>query len=211
MSDRASRSFLVSHASPRVLFASGAGLLPAFLFQQDLVLRGLLIVLFLAINAASGRRVRLLQYGLVGAGIVIFNLVMPTGRVLVTLLGLPVTEGALKSGLFKATAMIGLISLSQFSIRSDLRFPGRIGGLLATSLMYFERIIGEKRVIDRKDIIGSLDSILLAVHFAAPESGSARPQVKTTAAGAALLILVVLASWAALGWSYLHPRLFWGW
>ncbi len=204
-------SFLAANASPRVLFAAGAALLPAFLFQQDLVLRAVLFVVFLLLNAVSGRRVRVLQYAFVGAGIAVFNLIIPTGRVLVSILGLPVTEGALKSGVAKALAMIGLVALSQFSIRADLRFPGKVGGLLGASLQYFERIMGQRRSIDRRDIIGSIDRVLLSVHSAQPgERDPAAGRPRTTIAAAALLASVVLASWGALAWTFVHPRPFWG-
>ena len=204
------QSFLGSQASSRALFIAGAALLPAFLFQQDLVIRMALFLIFVGLNAASGRKPRLLQYALVGAGIVAFNLVIPTGRVLVSILGLPLTEVALKTGVSKATAMVGLISLSLFSIRSDLRLPGRFGGLLGTSLLYFERIMGQRRAIDRRDLVGSIDAVLLSVHQAPRVAGRSTPRIRTRAAAAGLLVFVVIAAWGALGWTLVHPRPFWG-
>ncbi len=203
-------TFLTAQASPRALFAAGAALLPAFLLQEDITLRAALFCLFLVLNAASGRRIRLLQHLLVGAGIVVFNLVIPTGRVLFSVLSLAVTEGALKSGLYKSTAMIGLIALSQFSIRAELRFPGRIGGLLGTSLLYFERIMAEKRILDRRDIVGSVDAILLSVHREPVGPDPSQPRGRTSPGGAALLALVVMACWGALVWTFVHPRPIWG-
>ena len=203
-------SFLGSRASSRALFLSGAALLPAFLFQQDLVIRAALFLLFIGLNVASGRRPRLLQYVLVGAGIVVFNLVIPTGRVLVSVLGLPLTEVALKSGVSKATAMVGLIALSLFSIRSDLRLPGRFGGLFGTSLLYFERIMGQRRAINRKDLIGSIDAVLLSAHQVPPTPPADEARVRTRPAAATVLVLVVLVSWGALAWTFVHPRPFWG-
>jgi heptaprenyl diphosphate synthase len=200
----------MARASPGALFAAGAALLPAFLFQQDIVLRTILFVMFLVLNAVSGRGVRLLQYLLVAAGIVIFNLVIPTGRILISPLGLPVTEVALKAGLSKATAMVGLIALSRFSIRADLRFPGRLGGLLGASLMYFERIMGQRRSIDRRDIIGSIDAMLLSIHGAPSDPDPSRPPVRTSPGAAAVLIAVAGAAWSALGWTFVHPHPFWG-
>jgi heptaprenyl diphosphate synthase len=192
------------------LFLAGAVLLPAFLFQQDLVIRSALFLLFMGLNVASGRRPRLLQYVLVGAGIVVFNLVIPTGRVLVSVSGLPITEVALKTGVSKATAMVGLIALSLFSIRSDLRLPGRFGGLLGRSLLYFERIMGERRAIDRRDLIGSIDAVLLSVHQAPLTPNPSAARVRTSAVAGGLLVLIVIASWGALAWTLVHPRPFWG-
>jgi hypothetical protein len=205
------KGFLVKNASASMLFVAGALLFPSFLLQQDIAVRGMQIALFLMLNALSGRRVRVVQYVVVGAGIVLFNLVIPTGRVLVAPLGLAVTEGALKSGLLKATAMTGLIALSQFSIRAELRLPGRMGGLIGRSLYYFERIMGGRRKIDRRDIIGSVDALLLDVQNMKP----ARPtrqagRMRTTPVGWAVLLLCVAASWGIYIFTLLHPHPLWG-
>jgi hypothetical protein len=202
---------LAAVASPGMLFSVGALLIPAFLLQRDLAIRAAQILLFISLNALSGRRVRILQFIVVSAGIVGFNLVIPTGKVLFTVLGFALTEGALKSGLAKATAMSGLIALSQFSIRADLRLPGSIGGLLGGSLFYFERIMAGRKRIDRRDIIGSLDSLLLEIHGSGRGAVAARQQrVETTAAGFAVLALILLANWGALVLTVLRPHLFWG-
>ncbi len=206
-------------ASPQALFFCGALLFPPFLLQQDLVVRAGLIALFVALNALAGRRIRILQSILVAAGIVAFNLVLPTGRVLLSPMGLPITEGALKSGLMKATAMTGLIFLSRFSIRPNLRLPGRIGGLIGRSLFYFEAIMSQRRRIDRKDIIGSIDALLLAVTEGGGPQGDGVPSGQPVAApdgttarwkGLAALIATVLLTWAAYAATLVHPRPFWG-
>jgi len=209
--DTSGGPWLRINTSPGVLFAAGALLFPAFLMQQDLVVRALQIVLFITFNAFSGRRVRPVQFLIVSTGIVLFNLVIPTGRVLVSVLGLPLTEGALKSGLFKATAMTGLIALSQFSIRSDLRLPGRLGGLIGRSLFYFEKIMGERRRIDRRDIIGSIDRLLLEVQGPAAPGTQAKAEGSTsTWSGVLALAVIVCVNWGALVVTLVHPRPFWG-
>ena len=206
--DSARGPWLPANTSPGVLFAAGALLLPAFLMQQDLVVRALQIVLFIALNAFSGRRVRPVQFLVVSVGIVLFNLVIPTGRILASVLGLPLTEGALKSGIFKATAMTGLIALSQFSIRSDLRLPGRLGGLIGRSLFYFEKIMGERRRIDRRDIIGSIDRLLLEVQGAAAPGTLAEAERRTSTCGGVLaLAAIVCVNWGALVFTLVHLRI----
>jgi hypothetical protein len=220
------------YAPPQALFFCGALLFPPFLLQQDVVMRACLIAAFMALNALAGKRVRLLQFAVVAAGIVLFNLILPTGRVLALPLGLPITEGALKSGLMKATAMTGLIVLSQFSIRPSLRLPGRFGGLVGKSLVYFEAIMGERRSINRSDIIGSIDNLLISVGSATQSTGTARSpgtvqsldtaqsptDVGVTAApspwqrrgGLVLLVLLVAANWGLFAWTLVHPRPGWG-
>jgi heptaprenyl diphosphate synthase len=205
---------MTRRASAEGLFVCGALIFPPFLLQQDLVIRACVIVLFMVLNALGGKRVRLLQFAAVSAGIVLFNLVIPTGRVLVTTLGLPVTEGALKSGLLKATAMTGLIVLSQFSIRPDLRLPGRIGGLIGRSFFYFEAIMNERQKIDRKDIIGSIDALLLSVTAAGepatPAHGRPSENPKGYSRGLPALFILVAVNWIVFLLTLVHPRPFWG-
>ena len=198
-------AFMRAHATPRVLFACGALVFPSFLLQQDIVIRVAQVLLFIGLCAMSGRRVRPLQYLVVAAGIVVFNLVIPTGRVLLSVLGLPLTAGALRSGLLKATAMTGLIALSQFSIRSDLRIPGRIGGILGRSLFYFEKIMSRRGAVDRRDIIGSIDALLLDVHRPADAEAPRFPGAgRSTPRGVLFLSLVVCVNWGALAVTLLH-------
>jgi hypothetical protein len=204
--------------SSQALFICGALLFPPFLLQQDLVVRAGLIALFLVLNVIAGRRVRILQSILVAAGIVAFNLVIPTGRILAAPLGLPITEGALRSGLMKATAMTGLIFLSRFSIRASLQLPGRIGGLIGRSLFYFEAIMSRRSRIERKDIIGSVDALLLSVTEGASAgdsgfpggSSAAKAQPPRAPGGLAALIAIVLFNWAVYAATLLHTRPFWG-
>ena len=227
--------FLRTNASPMMLFCAGIALFPVLLLQRDMVIRSLQILLFILLDALSGRRIRLVQFVVVAAGIVACNLFPATGRVLVSLPLLPVTEGALKIGLLKATAVTGLIALSRFSIRSDLRLPGSIGGLIGRSFYYFERIMGERHRIDRKDIIGSIDGLFLEIQAAAVTGTESAPSVapgdihsvapgdihsvapgdihfssRPTFRGALVLVLIVAANWGVYAATILLPRPFWG-
>jgi hypothetical protein len=210
----ASPVFPGAHATPLALFVCGALCIPPFLLQQDIVVRAALIAVFMLLDVAGGKRVRLLPFVVVAAGIVLFNLVIPTGKVLASLLGFAVTEGALRSGLMKATAMTGLILLSRFSIRPDLRLPGMIGGLMGRSLYYFEGIMNQRNRIDRRDIIGSVDALLLSVRSSAvPIQDGPRKAaggVPANALGTAAVIAIVAVNWAAFACTLLRPRPFWG-
>jgi len=211
--------FLWTNTSPMALLCAGIVLFPAFLLQHDLVVRALQILLFMLLGVLSGRKIRLVQFVVVAAGIVAFNLFPATGRVLVSLPLLPVTEGALKIGLLKATAVTGLIALSRFSIRSNLRLPGSIGGLIGRSFYYFEMIMGERHRIDRKDIIGSIDGLFLEIQAAAVTGTVSAPTVapgdihfssRPTFRGALVLVLIVAANWGVYAATILLPRPFWG-
>ena len=212
---RASAVFPGAYASPQALFFCGALLFPPFLMQQDIVVRVGLILFFMLLDVIAGKQLRLLQFGVVSAGIVLFNLIIPTGKVLAAPLGLAITEGALKGGLMKATAMTGLIALSQFSIRPNLRLPGRIGGLIGRSFFYFEAIMSRRSRIDRKDIIGSIDALLLSLKDAGETvAGESNRRSNTdtpmNARGIVYLAFILVFNWAVFTLTLLHPRPFWG-
>lgn len=201
---------LAGIVSARALFVAGALVLPAFLFQQDPAIRGMEILLFILLNAAGGRRVRFVQILVTTAGIVLFNLFVPTGRVLVSLAGFPVTEAALRNGVVRATALVGMIAISQFSLREDLRIPGRVGGLVGRSLYYFQRIVGMRARVDRKDIVGSIDALLEKAQADAGSPSAGRGlATRTTPAGALALAAIAAVPWAALVYTLVRPRPFW--
>jgi heptaprenyl diphosphate synthase len=201
---------LAGIVSARALFAAGALVLPAFLFQQDLAIRGMEILLFLVLNAAGGRRIRIVQILVVSAGIVLFNLLVPTGRVLLSVAGLPVTEVALRGGVAKAGALVGMIAISQFCLREDLRIPGRVGGLVGRSLFYFQRIMGMRARVDRKDIVGSIDALLEKAQSGDGDPSSGKGlATRTTPGGALALAAVVAATWGPLVYTLVRPRPFW--
>jgi hypothetical protein len=204
-----------AHATPRLLFVCGVLLFPAFLFQADLGIRVAQVAAFFALSALTGRRVRIVQIALVALGIVAFNLVIPTGRVILSVFGLHITDEALRGGVAKATAVIGMIALSQLSIRSDLRLPGRLGGLIGRTFLYFERIMGERRRLGRDRILEKIDELLLQVHgmggpSSDPEASPAvREAPRTTLAGYLTLGTLVGVNWGLLLLTRLHPGLIW--
>jgi hypothetical protein len=202
--------YLDRSTTPWSLFLAGALLFPAFLFQQDLGIRLLQLALFFLLNALRGRRVRVLPHLVVGLGIVIFNLIIPTGRVIIAVAGFPVTSGALRGGVAKATTVIGMIALSQFAISTGLNLPGRLGGLVGRSLYYFERIMAKRKSVDRKKLIESVDSLLLDLQGEADQDPGDEPLARISIAGFLFLSLLVTANWAALICSLLKPGLHWG-
>ena len=120
----------------------------------------------------------------------LFSLDIPTGRVLAAPLGLAITEGVMKSGIMKATAMTGLIGRSFFCS---------------------EAIMNERQKIDRKDIkdiigrTGSIDALLLSVRAAGEPREDTNPAPPTAAiqpfpnaGGLAPLTLLVLGHWDVL-------------
>jgi len=201
--------FLEEHTSPASLFLAGAVILPAFLFQNDLAVRIAQVTIFAGFAWASGRGVRPLPTLVAIFGIVAFNLLVPAGRVILSVAGFPLTEAALKNGIARATTVAGMIAISRLTIRGGLRFPGPLGELVGRSLIYFERILAGRFALDRKNVIGSIDSFLLRIHRGEkPRPPSTRP--RTTAAGCVFLAVLVAANWGLLAGSLARPGMLWG-
>jgi heptaprenyl diphosphate synthase len=204
--------FLSRNVTPRALFLAGALLFPAFLFQRDLGLRCFQVVLFFLLAGLSGRKPRILQNLILAAGVIAFSLVAQNGLVLASPLGLPITDVSLRGGVARATALVGMIALSQFSIRPDLRLPGTIGGLIGRTLFYFERIMAEGRRIRRSSVLNDIDQVLLSIHAdpnVRPDGNAGASPRASTPAGVAILALLVAVNWAALACTILRPGLLW--
>jgi hypothetical protein len=203
--------FLSTRVPAVMQFAAGALLMIGFIAQRDLLLRGLEFAAFLLLARLSGRRLRIVSYLLVAASVVAFNLIIPVGRELFSILGYPVTESALKTGVAKALTLVGMIAASQFSIRSDLRLPGRFGGLLGRSLLYFQRIMAERRRVDRRDIMGSIDTVLMDVHGTGAVTRDDTPPVPARLSGVLVLAGIVCLTCAPLAVTVIMGRApFWG-
>lgn len=197
--------FLAENIGSGHLFLLGALLMPSFLFHQHLWVRILQAVQFALLCILAGRRIRLLPTFLTVAGIVLFNLLVPTGRVLFSILAFPVTEEALLSGVRKAATFEGLILLSRFYIRPDLRIPGAFGGLLSRSLFYFERILGSGIQWERKHVMADLDGLLLAVQAEGAAAEKARSTAGTGLRGYLFAGALLGANWAV----FLLARIAW--
>ena len=154
---------LFRDASPQALFILGLLTLPAFLFQEKLLYRALDGVFFLILAIWAGKRIRPLLALLLLASVTLFALLVPNGRVVFTIMGLPVTEGAMNMGLSRGILLLGLFYLSKFTVVRGLVLPGRAGRGIARVLMYFERFTENYLLISVRDLPGSLDTLLLKV------------------------------------------------
>ena len=112
------------------LFLAGLFMTAAFLVNPSTLLRAVQFVLFWFYAYWRGKRNRLLITLSVMGGILLFNLLVPYGRVLAAFGPFRITQGALLGGLHKALTLEGLILLSKASIRTDLCLPGFFGSLL---------------------------------------------------------------------------------
>jgi heptaprenyl diphosphate synthase len=153
-----------SGMNPRLVFFTGLVIIPLYLLTDHFLLRALQAAAFFALALLSGKRIRPLYFIMLTAGVTFFNLLTPFGKVLFYIGFFPVTEGALRFGLFKGLTISGLVFISLFSVRKDLILPGKLGGVFAKLFYYFERLLEGKKKIRLKTFIADIDGILEAIH-----------------------------------------------
>ena len=95
--------------------------------------------MLLSIAFLLGRKIRVFRLLIFALTVIAFNLFSPVGRVLVEVMGITITTGALSLGIKKAISLIGLFILSKIIVRKDLLIPGAIGRHVSLTLNYFNR------------------------------------------------------------------------
>lgn len=131
-----------------------------------LAMGGFIAALFIAYIRAKLQHIKtpsLIMPMLIIAGITLAHILVPRGRVLLNLLGIPITEQALAAGLKSGFFLEALIILSKNTIDSNLKFPGRLGNTLAQIVNLYKLFFSIKPTIKRKDIIAGIDEYLLTI------------------------------------------------
>lgn len=180
--------------SSSLLFISGLLIAPAVIVQDNLIIKLLQTLLFILLALISKRRILLLGSLIFFLTTLILNLLNPLGRVLVMVGPFPITEEAMTSGLAKGLTILCLIYLSRFCVRQDLRLPGPAGRYLSKTFFYLNCFLEEKKSINRKEIIKSLDGILENIY----NRKKYKPmidQVKSTPLGIFLLAILFSLNW----------------
>ncbi len=186
-------TFLGRHFAPHHLFLTGALLIPAFLFQPNLVVRVAQVLLFAFLATVNGKRIKWMYFVIMVSSITIFNLFTPFGEILFTVGPLTVTLGALRSGLEKGFTIVGLVFVSLASIRPDLRLPGRLGGMIGRVFYYFERVIEGKKHIRPRRLIESLDEVLFDLYQPGERRSTTREALRPTSSVGYVVMGVLLS------------------
>ncbi|MDR2194376.1 MAG: hypothetical protein LBP19_07925 [Treponema sp.] len=191
-----SASSILDQCGSRDLGIAGLLIMPSLVFNPNTFGRTAQFLLFWLFASLLGKKSNTAMTLFVIAGIVLFNLLAPYGRVLASFGVFKVTEGALLTGLHRAVTLEGLIMLSKASIRNNLRVPGALGGLLGESLRLFAALTGRKRRISPKTLVADIDTVLFDISGTIHDD-SAPPDAakKTSAAGIVMLAAAALASW----------------
>jgi heptaprenyl diphosphate synthase len=189
--------------SARALFIAGFLVMPALLFNPVVTFRTLQFLFFWFLAWLSGNKNKPLFILLVMLGIVVFNLIIPYGQVLFSIGVFKITSGALETGINRAVTLEGLIMLSRFTIRQDLKIPGLFGELIGESFRVFAVMMNQKQHITRKNLIADIDRLMLDLSGDASEAP--QPAVvpvhtqayssRTKPVGFVILTVVVILSW----------------
>ena len=197
---------MLRHLGAGTLLIAGILVLPAYLLQQNLVVRALQVVLFAVTAVLAGKRLQWTYFLSVSAAIVLFHLFAPNGRVLAELGPLQITAGALRTGAFKALTIVGLVFISLSAVRADLVLPGRLGALAGRLLWCFEQIMERRGAVTLRDAAHSVDELLLSLYDDLRTLSDAADSVQrrngiaagSDRAGFAVVASIVGAQWLSL-------------
>lgn len=143
-----------------IRFSIGVALILTLLFSDSLALQCAIVALSVILVLSRRMRVSPVPALVMTASIVLFNLLVPFGKVLASPFGLPVTEGALRSGIKKALSVEGMIFFSRWMLYGGLRLPGRAGSIISASFGILARLTAGKGAIDLKNLTASLDRLM---------------------------------------------------
>jgi heptaprenyl diphosphate synthase len=184
--------------SSRDLCAAGILMMPALVFNPNPYARVMQFLFFVLLVWFAGKKNNALVTIAVILSIVAFNLLTPYGRVLFSAGMFRLTEGALRAGLQRAATLEGLIMLSRFAIRRDLRLPGAFGALIGESFRILASIQERRNAVSGKNFVAGIDALMLELsqteNLPANASGD-DPRRGSTAAGRIILAAAVILTW----------------
>ncbi|MFP4153473.1 MAG: hypothetical protein ACLFR8_14255 [Alkalispirochaeta sp.] len=194
------------NVSAPLLFWGGVIALPAFLLQADLAIRFGQVVLFGILTVIAGKRLLWGYFLTIIVAITLFHLFVPTGAILFEFAGIPITLGALRTGVFKALAIVGMVFISLISVRADLRIPGTIGSVIGKLFWSFEQIMEGRERVSISAPFRSTDAMLLELYeelVAMDESVADTVKRKSTArrssaVGTVAVVTIVAVQWIVL-------------
>ena len=178
----------------KALFAAGLLITPALVFNPSAEYRVFQFLFFWFLARLCGKKTNFIFTIFITTFIVLFNLIIPYGRVLFSFGFFKITSGALEAGIHRAVTLQALVMLSKASVRQDLKLPGAFGRLLGESTRVFSVLMSGKYRLSAKNFMIEIDNLMLELsrEELSGESGEER---KTKPAGYIVLTITVIASW----------------
>ena len=146
-----------------VFFCAGLCAAAAVIVTQDIQIKCIQFICILILFIISKNKNNYLFSCIFFVSIVVFNMFIPYGRVLFEIGSFRVTEGSLIDGLKKALTMQSLIFISRLSIKKEIAFPGKTGAIISGTFLYLAYLNKQSYKIERKNLIKSIDAILINI------------------------------------------------
>ncbi|MFW5828514.1 MAG: hypothetical protein ACOCU4_10490, partial [Alkalispirochaeta sp.] len=188
---------MLSNISARLLFWAGLLALPAFLLQDNLVIRLGQVVLFGLLARIAGKKLQWVYFGSIIVTITLFHVIVPSGAVLAEVGSFRLTAGALRTGVFKALTIVGMVFISLVAVRADLRLPGQLGSLAGKIFWSFEQIMERREELGVRRPFESADRLLDALYgelIAMDSTAAETAERKATAAASSTAGAVVVGA-----------------
>jgi hypothetical protein len=130
-----------------VFFLHGILVIPPFLFQKYFLIKLAIASLYYVMLFIGNRKPKIIPALLLFCAILLSNLLIPEGKVILSIWAFPITLGALSGGAGKALNIVGLLFISQFSIRKDIALPGSFGRIVSKTLGFLDEFLKKKNRI----------------------------------------------------------------
>lgn len=150
---------------PWFRLTAGFLLIIALFFIPGLPAKAVILAAGWLLCLAEKQNIHWLACLLSSCGIVICHSFIPMGKELFALGSFSVTSGALLNGLEKAVFLQAMIAVSRWTLQVRIRFPGKMGIVLDESLYIFHQLLSFKDRIRPRQLISSIDELLLSLPF----------------------------------------------
>lgn len=206
MSLRRQHPWMLKNISAPLLFYAGFASLPAFIFQQNIYVKTGQVILFAIFAVCAGKRLQWVYFLSVLATVTLFHLLVPSGAILAEPFGVPITSGALQTGIFKGITIIGMVFISLTAVRADLCLPGRLGSLVGKTFWSFEQIMERRSQLEIRSLGAGVDGLLGGLYddLLQIDEGAVNTQERkgtaerSSSAGRAVVFVIVLSQWSLL-------------
>lgn len=152
----------ISFSFPALRFCLCMISMVVFLFIKTLWIKWTFTgVFFILAEIKKKGKVNILSALFITLGVCFFALLVPHGKVLLSIGSWRITQGALTAGLYKSAGLIGMVFISQTAVDRNLLLPGKAGTLVTRTLACFETLTSMRIRFRKGSIIESLDSAVL--------------------------------------------------
>jgi len=211
-------AWIIRNVSSLFSFIACIVIAPAIILQQDLLIKIIQFGLLLLLLVLNKKQLHLKGSILFIIVTVLFNLSVPTGRVLITIFGFPITLDAIESGCGKALTLLTLLYLSKLLIylipngnrrKTQPTILSRYRDLLDKTLFYFTQLLEQKKKYPLNKIWESLDEILMNTYKSSNRTSKAgKAGQKTTGCGIFFLVGICCINWYFIVIQYINSDIF---